>query len=60
MPKTREAFWKSKFEANVRCDAKVRRELKREGWHVLVIWECETQKRDLVRLQSKLLQFLYA
>ncbi len=60
MPKTRVAFWESKFEANVRRDAKVRRELRCEGWRVLVVWECETRKRDLVHLQSKLLQFLRA
>ena len=42
-PKTNSAFWERKFEANVARDKKVQALLRRDGWTVLVIWECQTQ-----------------
>lgn len=42
-------FWKEKFEMNVARDAKVARELRRLGWRVVTIWECQT--KDPTRLQ---------
>jgi len=44
MPKTRAAFWAAKFEANVRRDRVSRAELRRRGWRVIVVWECEVLK----------------
>jgi DNA mismatch endonuclease (patch repair protein) len=41
MPKTRVDFWRRKFEGNVERDRVVRRELKKIGWRVMVVWECE-------------------
>jgi DNA mismatch endonuclease (patch repair protein) len=43
MPKSRVAFWLSKFQANVKRDRRVRRALKEQGWKVVVIWECQTR-----------------
>ena len=43
-PKTRTAFWKEKFAANVKRDRKTRRELETLGWAVHIVWECETKK----------------
>lgn len=40
-PKTREAFWRSKFEANISRDRNAVEALKQGGWNVLVLWECE-------------------
>lgn len=45
-PKTRIAFWQRKFLANVRRDTQVRRHLRRQGWRVIVIWECQTTRSD--------------
>ena len=42
MPKTRAAFWQAKFDANQARDAQVEDALRRAGWWVHVIWECET------------------
>jgi DNA mismatch endonuclease (patch repair protein) len=42
-PKTNVTFWKKKFQANVARDRKVRAELKRLGWRVVVVWECARQ-----------------
>jgi DNA mismatch endonuclease, patch repair protein len=57
MPKTRTAFWASKFQANVARDRIVRRRLVSLGWSVITIWECETgdPARLLNTLQDKLL-----
>jgi len=41
MPKTRQDFWQAKFEANVARDKRNQRDLKKAGWKVLVLWECE-------------------
>lgn len=41
MPKTRQEFWEAKFESNVTRDQRVAKQLKLNGWKVLVIWECE-------------------
>lgn len=40
-PKSNRAFWRAKFEANVRRDKRNRARLRRLGWHVFVIWECQ-------------------
>jgi DNA mismatch endonuclease, patch repair protein len=41
---------------NVERDAINRASLEKEGWRVLVIWECETRKLDV--LASSISQFL--
>lgn len=45
MPKTRQEYWMPKFERNINNDKKHIEELEKEGWKVIVIWECEI-KRD--------------
>lgn len=50
-PKSNVHFWTTKFAANVRRDARVARKLRRLGWRVITVWECQTWDRDkLVRL----------
>lgn len=41
LPKTRTEWWKTKLEGNVARDRRQRRELKKLGWRVIVVWECE-------------------
>lgn len=55
-PKTRAAFWATKFADNVRRDLRTRRRLKAAGWDVLVVWECETFDPEV--LSTRLTQFL--
>lgn len=40
IPKTREVFWQTKFDQNVKRDIKNREELLRSGWRVIELWEC--------------------
>ncbi len=56
LPKSRLDFWIPKLEANARRDAENRSRLKKMGWSVLVVWEC--QLSDEKRLQRRVLEFL--
>jgi len=56
VPVTNAEFWKGKRLSNVERDRRTLRALEREGWKVLVVWECET--RTPASLQSRLLAFL--
>lgn len=55
-PKSRQDFWLKKFSRTVQRDVEVQDELKRLGWQVLVIWECEVKQMDEV--EKRLRQFL--
>jgi DNA mismatch endonuclease (patch repair protein) len=56
IPVTRRAYWVSKIARNRRRDRRMRAALRRRGWRVLVVWECQT--RDAARLRERLLRFL--
>lgn len=45
-PATREAFWKTKFDANVARDSRVQAALAVMGWRIGVVWECGLRGRD--------------
>ncbi|HTC04597.1 MAG TPA: very short patch repair endonuclease [Xanthobacteraceae bacterium] len=55
-PKTRRGFWQRKFTENKRRDLRNIRHLRRMGWGVLVVWECETPNR--LRLARVLRRYL--
>lgn len=56
LPKTRTAFWKAKFLGNTQRDAIAEAALRRAGWRVIVVWECElVSNSDVVRRLAKLL-----
>ena len=66
IPKSNIDFWKGKIERNKQRFEEVSRQLRAQGWNVVVIWECETKdtakgKIDVntQRLKSKkmLIQF---
>lgn len=56
VPKTRVAFWTSKFAENVTRDRSVRARLARAGWRSLVIWECLSERAQI--LEARLVAFL--
>jgi DNA mismatch endonuclease, patch repair protein len=47
-PKTRGAFWQAKFDRNVARDQRVAEALRADGWRVETLWECETQKPEML------------
>ena len=56
LPKTRKEYWYPKILRNKARDAEATTELKRCGWDVLTVWQCET--RDIARLSTTLEKFL--
>lgn len=48
IPKSRLAFWVPKLRGNRRRDLRNIRLLRRMGWGVEIIWECETRNSALV------------
>ncbi len=41
MPQDNFEYWTKKFESNVRRDAMNQQALRKLGWKVLIVWECE-------------------
>ncbi len=56
LPDTNVRFWREKIEENQTRDRKVIRKLRRMGWGVLVIWQCQTA--DVDRITRRLLRFM--
>jgi len=56
MPKTNRRFWETKFSANRLRDLRALRSLRRQGYCVVTVWECETE--DAERLRRKLSKIL--
>jgi DNA mismatch endonuclease (patch repair protein) len=56
MPKTNRRYWQAKRETNRFRHQKTRKRLRRFGWRVLVVWECQTH--DVGSLMSRLAAFL--
>lgn len=54
--KTNADFWLSKRSANAARDRRDLLELRRLGWRVLTLWECETKHPE--RLTRRLIRFL--
>ena len=47
-PSSNKSFWNTKLDKNVERDERLRRVLRRMGWKVFVVWECETRAPDKV------------
>ena len=55
-PKSKLDFWRPKLEANRARDTANRRSLRKLGWEVLVVWEC--QLKNLEKTAEKIERFL--
>lgn len=51
-PKTRTEFWQKKFSDTVKRDKLKEEQLKRLGWHVITVWECELKKKPQAVLEQ--------
>ena len=52
MPKTNREFWKNKIEGNKLRDKRNKEKLRKMGWSVITVWEC--QLKSAVRQQTLL------
>jgi len=57
IPKTQHEKWKAKLERNIKRDKLHIKNLKKLGWKVLVLWECEIEKQ-INDVQQKLTAFM--
>lgn len=58
VPRTNATFWQEKRRGNVERDRRNRAQLRRLGWRVLVVWECQTRRGRLTQLRLRLDSFL--
>jgi DNA mismatch endonuclease (patch repair protein) len=56
VPQSNVAYWRKKLAGNLQRDRRHRAALRRAGWRVMVVWEC--QVRDAERLAERLDRFL--
>lgn len=47
-PKSRTEFWVQKFAENVARDRRTLTALRKAGWKVIVVWECELRKPEVL------------
>jgi DNA mismatch endonuclease (patch repair protein) len=53
-PSTNVRFWKAKFAENVQRDQITQQRLRKAGWRVLTVWECQTGETYLRKLTDKI------
>ena len=56
LPDSNRKFWEKKINANKRRDQHNARKLRKEGWHIITIWQCKLRKPSSVmnRLKKQL------
>jgi DNA mismatch endonuclease, patch repair protein len=45
-PKSKIDFWEKKFRENINRDRQNRKALKKLGWNIVVIWECQVRNEE--------------
>lgn len=56
LPKSRPEYWRPKITANRTRDSRVARKVRRMGWSVMIVWQC--QLRDLELTVQRVARFL--
>jgi DNA mismatch endonuclease (patch repair protein) len=52
-PKSRVAFWREKFAKNVERDRRTNDALRKLGWRIFTVWECELRNPERVMASIK-------
>ncbi len=47
LPETRKEFWKNKIQGNIERDKKNKTELEKQGWKIIIIWQCELKNKKV-------------
>ena len=62
LPSTNTAFWEEKIGKNKQRDALAQASLRKEGWRIMVVWECELKGKHkdhlLAMLASRLVKWI--
>ena len=56
VPKTRTDWWLNKINSNKANDTKAVKALKKEGWKIILIWECGLKPKKAEKTLQKLLE----
>jgi DNA mismatch endonuclease, patch repair protein len=56
IPKSRVSYWEPKLQRNIERDRRNVSKLRRDGWGVMLIWECDIANAD--SLLKRLVRFL--
>ncbi len=58
VPKTRTEWWLNKINSNIVNDTKAAKALKKEGWKIIHLWECDLKPAKVEKGLSSLLKKL--
>lgn len=56
LPKSKIAYWESKITTNKERDKRQQKELKRLGWSVMIVWQCQLKNEEF--LLQRVVEFL--
>ncbi|MFI5294391.1 MAG: very short patch repair endonuclease [Thermodesulfovibrionales bacterium] len=56
LPESNKEFWISKISKNKERDQRTAKQLKKMGWQVLVIWQCQT--KNIEKLKGNIIDFM--
>ncbi|MEO6456259.1 MAG: DNA mismatch endonuclease Vsr [Ginsengibacter sp.] len=58
VPKTRTEWWLNKINGNIANDTKAIKALKKEGWKIINLWECDLKSLKITKTLQSLLKKL--
>jgi DNA mismatch endonuclease (patch repair protein) len=58
VPSSRRRYWIAKLHRNAERDRTTRRALRRDGWRLLIVWECQTKQKNAETLRKRIARFL--
>ena len=58
LPKSNIEYWKSKILRNQQRDKETILKLQQQGWRVIVVWECEINKSQLLQTIDQIVSFI--
>ena len=53
LPQSNHEFWKDKIQKNIERDKSKQKELKKLGWKIITIWQCQIKSRESVEKALK-------
>ena len=54
VPKTRTKWWLNKINGNKETDKRNNLLLRKAGWNIIILWECQLRPKKILKTQSKL------
>lgn len=55
-PLSNEEYWRKKINRNVDRDKKNVEDLKRQGWNVIIVWECQLKNNSIDNTMTELIK----